>query len=118
MVVLAAPLLATPPIGSAAAPAAAACGSNEIVCENLLPGTDPDIWDIDGAGDPSIQGFATQISVNRGERVDFKIDTPATTYEIEIYRTGYYQGKGARLVDRPSSRAQRCRRSSRRASTT
>jgi hypothetical protein len=32
-------------------------------------------WDVSGAGDPSIQGFATDISVNKGETVSFKVKT-------------------------------------------
>ena len=40
---------------------------NPIVCENSKPGNPPSEWDISGAGDPSIQGFATEISVNQGE---------------------------------------------------
>ena len=47
---------------------------------------------------PSIQGFATDISVNRGETVQFKIDTTATAYRLDIYRLGYYGGNGARKV--------------------
>lgn len=84
----------------ARAAAASPCGPtvNAIVCENQKPGTDPAIWDISGAGDPSIQGFATDISVNAGQRVDFKIDTDASDYDVEIYRTGWYQGLGARLI--------------------
>jgi hypothetical protein len=72
--------------------------ANPIESENALSGS-PDIeWDIDGAGDPSIQGFATDISVNRGQTVHFKIDTNATAYRIDIYRMGYYGGMGARFV--------------------
>src|SRR5712671_7767104 len=37
--------------------------SNPIVVENSQTGT-LDNWDISGSGDPSIQGFATDISVN------------------------------------------------------
>ena len=48
------------------------------------------------AGDPSIQGFATNISVNKGTTVSFKINTPATAYRLDIYRMGYYGGNGAR----------------------
>ena len=87
-----------------AAPSAAAatdpCGSegNPITCENSKTGTDPSVWDIDGAGDPSIQGFATDISANVGTRIDFKIDTDAARYSIDIYRTGWYQGLGARKI--------------------
>lgn len=73
-------------------------GSNKIVCENSKTGTDPEIWDIWGAGDETIQGFSTDISVNLGNRIDFKIDTNATNYTIDIYRTGWYQGLGARKI--------------------
>jgi hypothetical protein len=52
-------------------------GGNQITCENSQPGTSDSVWDISGAGDPSIQGFATDISVNIGSRIDFKIDTDA-----------------------------------------
>ena len=73
-------------------------GGNPIVCENSRPGSPSSEWDISGAGDPSIQGFATDISVNRGETVRFKIDTSSTDYRLDIYRMGYYQGSGARKV--------------------
>ncbi len=80
--------------------AASPCGPevNAIACENRQLGTDPSVWDIEGAGDPSIQGFATDISVDAGGTVDFKIDTDAADYTIDIYRTGWYQGLGARHV--------------------
>jgi WD40 repeat protein len=71
---------------------------NAIVAENCLPGNPASEWDISGAGDPSIQGFATNISVNEGDTVDFKIDTDATAYRLDIYRMGYYGGMGARKV--------------------
>src|SRR5262245_53297154 len=72
---------------------------NPIVTENQLPGTPQSVWDISGAGDQSIQGFATDISVNQGQTVSFKInDTAAAPYHIDIYRMGYYQGNGARKV--------------------
>lgn len=88
-----------------AAPAKAATGSpcgptiNAIVCENQKQGTDPSEWDVSGAGDPSIQGFATDISVDAGQKIDFKIDTDARAYSIRIYRTGWYQGLGARYIE-------------------
>jgi hypothetical protein len=74
--------------------------ANRIAEENQKPGTSPSIWDIPGAGDDSIQGFTTDISYNLGQTVQFKIKTPATSYRLDIYRMGYYQGNGARLVDR------------------
>jgi chitodextrinase len=76
------------------------CGApaNAIVAENCLAGNPASEWDISGAGDTSIQGFATDISVDKGEIVDFKINTPASRYRLDIYRMGYYGGDGARKV--------------------
>ena len=71
---------------------------NPIVQENCLPGSPPEVWDVSGAGDSNIQGFATDISVNAGQTISFKINTDATAYRIDIYRIGYYQGNGARLI--------------------
>jgi len=73
-------------------------GGSKIACENSKPGSPPSEWDIDDAGDESIQGFATDISVNVGQKIDFKIDTDADAYTIDIYRVGYYQGEGARRI--------------------
>lgn len=81
-------------------------GGNLIVCENSRRdagssawsgGRAPD-WDIDKAGDASIQGYATQMSVNLGERIDFKVDTEASAFGVDIYRVGWYGGAGARKV--------------------
>ena len=74
------------------------CSTNAIVAENCLTGSPRSEWDVAGSGDPSIQGFATTISVNRGETVHFKVDTDASSYRIDIYRLGFYDGLGARLV--------------------
>lgn len=70
---------------------------NAITIENALPGTPAAIWDVSGAGDLSIQGFATDISYNKGSTAIFKINTTAA-YTIDIYRIGYYQGNGARFI--------------------
>ena len=71
---------------------------NPIACENSLTGNPASEWDVTGAGDASIQGFATDISVDRGGTVRFKINTPAAAYRLDIYRLGYYGGLGARKV--------------------
>src|SRR5579859_2362669 len=39
--------------------------ANPIVCENSKPGNPSTDWGISGAGDPTIQGFGTDISVNQ-----------------------------------------------------
>lgn len=75
-----------------------AFAQNPIVAENQLTGSPPAEWDVSGSGDASIQGFATDIGVNRGASIGFKVSTDAVQYEIRIYRLGYYQGNGARLV--------------------
>jgi hypothetical protein len=74
--------------------------TNPIACENSLTGTPPSVWDIptQDAGDPSIQGFASDISYAVGATANFKISTPASAYSIVIYRIGYYQGNGARQI--------------------
>ena len=47
-----------------------ATGGNPIVCENSKTGNPSSEWDVSGAGDASIQGYATDISVNRGQTVE------------------------------------------------
>ena len=69
--------------------------ANPVECENSLPGSPPEEWE--SAGSSSIQGFATDFSVDQGETVHFKVDTDASDYRIDIYRLGWYGGDGARL---------------------
>ncbi|WP_169735482.1 DUF4082 domain-containing protein [Actinokineospora inagensis] len=82
-----------------AAPASAGpCDApvNAIVCENSKTGTPRGDWWVESPyGD--IEGYATQTSVQPGERLDFKIKTASTNYEVDILRLGYYNGDGARL---------------------
>ena len=77
--------------------ALAAC-ANPVACENQLPGDPQSDWQVDGVGDPSIQGYPTQMSVNAGDTEQFKINTPSAGYHIDILRLGYYGGDGARKV--------------------
>jgi hypothetical protein len=78
---------------------AAAAGSNPIQQENSLPGT-PN-WDgfASDLGPDTISGFGSKISVNHGDSLDFFVTTTAPSFSIDIFRTGYYQGIGARLVE-------------------
>src|SRR5947209_13432708 len=76
--------------------------SNAIVQENLKPGTPQSVWDAP-TSPTKIEGFATDISVDHGQTVSFKINVNNTSatpvnYHIEIYRLGYYGGDGATLV--------------------
>jgi hypothetical protein len=95
-----------------------ATAGNAIVDENNQTGTpqsgptDPGMrWDVvnepTGVGYPKgIEGFTTDISVNVGDRVSFKINTDSSHYAVDIYRLGYYQGKGARLMTHIDNAAQ------------
>src|SRR5215212_8795600 len=75
--------------GTPAAPVyAAPCDppiANPVVCENSKAGTPVSEWDINGAGDTTIQGFGTDISVNRGATIAFKIKSTAANYRLDIY---------------------------------
>src|SRR5438309_775221 len=72
--------------------------SSDLQHLNCLPGTPSSVWYIADAGSPNIQGFTTDISVNVGQSLFFKIHTSALAYRIDVYRIGFYQGNGARLV--------------------
>ncbi len=77
--------------------AAAACDSpaNSVVAENCLPGTED--WQMRNyLGD--IEGYVSDGSVNLGEKIDFFVNTTAPTFDIMIFRSGYYGGTGGRLV--------------------
>ena len=88
-------------IGLVAAPSAEAAPcdtpANEIVAENCNAGAAPGDWQISGAGNQNMQGFAADISVNQGETARFKVDAGSTPYRIDIYRLGWYGGQGARF---------------------
>src|SRR5437773_5661868 len=75
----------------------AQCNPNPIVCENAQTGAPSTEWDV-GLSDSTLQGFATDISVNKGDTVHFKISTTAAQFRIDIYRLGYYNSLGARKI--------------------
>ena len=70
--------------------------ANPIVTENQLPGHSRErlAWSSRARAIPALQGFTTDISVDVGQTVSFKItDTTLDPYAIDIYRIGYYQGR-------------------------
>jgi hypothetical protein len=80
---------------------------NPIACENANAGNPPSEWDIvdydlappySVRPDVNLVGFATKMSVNKGQSIDFKIQTDATSFRIDVYRIGYYGGNGARFM--------------------
>jgi methionine-rich copper-binding protein CopC len=80
-----------------ASTAAASC-DNPVACENELPGTPQSTWDMNSNEGGTIQGFADPFSVNVGDAINFKVQSLAASYVINIYRIGYYGGDGARLI--------------------
>jgi hypothetical protein len=72
---------------------------NPIVIENQQAGNPISEWGVPDFRDNRIAGFSTNMSVNSGQTVHFKIDVQGgADYTIKIYRIGYYSGDGARLV--------------------
>src|SRR5690606_9112725 len=48
---------------------------------------------------PYVEGYCSRQSVKAGERLDIMVSTsPVQSFKIDIYRTGYYGGTGARLL--------------------
>jgi len=72
--------------------------------ENAKPGsTDWQLTrmrlDASGFRSPLIEGYCSRQSVGAGETLDIFVSTkPSARFKIEIFRTGYYGGKGARLM--------------------
>ncbi|UWZ84576.1 choice-of-anchor D domain-containing protein [Occallatibacter riparius] len=72
--------------------------TNRVQQENSLPGT-PGWNDFSTvATQDLISGFGSTISVNAGGSIDFYVTTTDPSFTINVFRTGYYQGIGARLV--------------------
>ena len=101
------------PDGSTVQASAAAAEPNLIRDENRKPGALD--WqltrvraDKDGFRSPWIEGYCSKQSVKAGETIDIMVSTdPPRRFTIEIFRMGYYGGRGARLDDdaRPLRRA-------------
>jgi hypothetical protein len=98
---LVAGLVLAVPASTLLAPAAAAVSpctapvTNKVACENTQVGT-PN-WMV-GSFDDTIQGFTTDISAAPGGTVNFKVNTNAVAFHVDIFRLGYYNNDGARLV--------------------
>jgi len=74
--------------------------ANPIVIENKQEGTSN--WRITKSSDDlrkQIKGYVNQSSVEAGDTISFHVSVnPAQKFRIEIYRLGYYDGKGGTLV--------------------
>src|SRR5437867_3640866 len=81
-----------------------ATANNPVVLENQQPGSDqwrlnlPGFQEADDATG-QIKGYASATSVNKGQPITFFVTVnPAQTYTIDVYRMGWYQSKGGRLM--------------------
>ncbi|HQU47207.1 MAG TPA: hypothetical protein PK867_30660, partial [Pirellulales bacterium] len=91
-------------LSSLAASLRAADNPNPVVQENKQPGSGD--WQLtrvraDAGGFRStwIEGYCSKQSVRAGDTLDVMVSTsPAQEFEIELFRMGYYSGRGARLV--------------------
>jgi hypothetical protein len=84
---------------------AAGGGVRHVIAEeNARPGaTDWQLTRVrpDGGGfrSPWIEGYCSKQSVRAGETIEIMVSTrPARSFTIEVFRMGYYGGRGARLV--------------------
>src|ERR1700683_2488672 len=66
-----------------------------VIQENDKPGTTA--WEIHGRHG-GIDGFASQIYAEQGQRVTLYVSTTGRTFRAMAFRMGYYHGKGARLI--------------------
>jgi len=45
-----------------------------------------------------IEGYASVCSASSGQTVEFYVNTAGTSYTIQIFRMGWYSGRGARRI--------------------
>ena len=65
--------------------------------ENALPGTAE--WNVGDLGDEhAVEGFLDTTSAAIGDTVQLFVSTHASTFHVEAYRMGWYQGLGGRRV--------------------
>ena len=91
-------------------PGYSSIGKNQIQLENELPGS-PEWILSKPARNREVEGYMSRTSVQRGERIRLyysvnnsttkEAKTPAADVKIEVFRTGWYSGIGARKVFGP-----------------
>jgi hypothetical protein len=75
-----------------------------VAAENAKPGSND--WqltrvrpDASGQRTPWVEGYCSKQSVRAGESIDVFVSTdPPRRFTMEVFRTGYYGGRGARLL--------------------
>jgi hypothetical protein len=99
--------LTAAPLAGAALTAQTASDPNRIREENRQPGTTA--WQLTYTRTaskaphrcPWIEGYADRTSVRAGDTIRFFVSTdPPSPFRLDLYRLGYYQGKGGRHLTR------------------
>ncbi len=68
-----------------------------VMAENARPGTTN--WVVTGVPVPhAMEGYADHVSAQAGDSVTLFVNTVASTFHVEAYRMGWYQGLGGRLI--------------------
>jgi PKD repeat protein len=85
--------------------------SAAVTCPNPIPvvnenqcKTGTSSWELNNSASPDLGGYTTKTSVDLGESVVLKVGrdgpvSPTKTVNIAVYRMGYYDGDGGRLVN-------------------
>jgi hypothetical protein len=82
---------------SSTVPATSATAANPVQRENSRPGTRG--WEIPADAGTMISGYASQISVVPGQSFQLHVAAPpGSRYRVLVYRLGWYQGIGGRLI--------------------
>jgi len=76
---------------------------NPIVLENRKSGSDDWLLTKTKINDPSrslpVEGYCSHVSVRAGEKLSIFVSTnPVSKFRLDLYRLGYYSGKGGRLM--------------------
>jgi hypothetical protein len=78
-------------------PPTAAAG-NAIQIENAKPGSTEWRITLQGYASGAVDGYASLTSVNRGGQIALFVNTPESSYTMDIFRVGYYGGAGGRRM--------------------
>ncbi|HLO46885.1 MAG TPA: N,N-dimethylformamidase beta subunit family domain-containing protein [Kamptonema sp.] len=102
LIALAAPFISRAAANSQNSPTLTAISTsqNPTIIENQKPGTTD--WQLTNpATKREIEGYASLTSVNRGGEIKLFVNTKSPHYTLEIFRTGWYNGLGARRITEP-----------------
>ena len=76
--------------------------ANPLQIENARPGTGS--WRLSSEALGQIEGYGSATSINLGETIRIYVNTAEQTYTINVFRLGWYEGAGGRLVHGPVQR--------------